>query len=79
MRIGAVVVAVVAGLTVSAIAAAEETAPGTVTLPTTVVYGRVQRPSVVLEVRRIEPWVAVRDVSRPAIAEVGDATKRAPF
>ena len=80
MQTKLMVAVALAAMTLSGAALADDAAtPGVTTLPTTVIYGRVQRPSVVLEVRRIEPWVAVKELSRPRVGNAEDATKRAPF
>jgi hypothetical protein len=74
--------ALVFGVTICASAAADETTttqPGVYVSPEVVIVGRVQRPSAVLEVRRVEPWVAVRELSRAQTGGIEDAAKRAPF
>lgn len=60
-------------------ALADQTEPGKFVMPDTVIYGRVQKPSAVIEIQRVQPWIAVKDLAKPAESGVEAATRRGPF
>ena len=59
--------------------AAVQTAPGVFVMPNTVIVGRPNKPAAVIEIQRVQPWIAVKELSRPVAPSAEDATKRAPF
>lgn len=64
--------------TVSLVASADAPAPGVITLPTMILVGRVQRPSVVVEVSRAKMTLPLAEMQPPAALRVDDAARRAP-
>jgi hypothetical protein len=78
MKRAAVVLLGAATMLVATSAAAEEPS-GSFTLPTTVIYGRVPKPSVVVEVAKAKPKLTLSDLSDPRVENIVRAARKDPF